>query len=79
MKLICEFMNAAAVLLSLAEQVLVQSVVACILNNLTQHNVKVNLLGGAVNIEWSGTKENPNKDIFLLALLNTVLRRTTCL
>ncbi len=42
------------------------SVVACILNNLTQHNVKVNLLGGAVNIEWSGTKENPNKDIFLI-------------
>ncbi len=42
------------------------SVVACILNNLTQQNVKVNLLGGAVSIEWSGTKENPNKDIFLI-------------
>ena len=66
MKLICEFMNAAAVLLSLAEQVLVQVLLRVFLNNLTQHNVKVNLLGGAVNIEWSGTKENPNKDIFLI-------------
>lgn len=42
------------------------SVVACILNNLTQQNVKVNLLGGAVSIEWSGTKENSKKDIFLI-------------
>lgn len=42
------------------------STVACVLNNLTENNVKVNLLGGAVNVEWSGTKENPNKDIFLI-------------
>lgn len=42
------------------------SIVACVLNNLTENNVKVNLLGGAVNVEWSGTKENPNKDIFLI-------------
>lgn len=41
------------------------STVACILNNLTEDSVKVNLLGGAVNVEWSGTCENPNKDIFL--------------
>lgn len=42
------------------------STVACVLNNLTENNVKVNLLGGAVNVEWSGTKENPNKNIFLI-------------
>lgn len=42
------------------------SVVACVLNNLTEQNVKVNLLGGAVNVEWSGNKENPNNDIFLI-------------
>lgn len=42
------------------------STVACVLNNLTENNVRVNLLGGAVNVEWSGTKENPNKDIFLI-------------
>lgn len=42
------------------------SVVACVLNNLTEGKVKVNLLGGAVNVEWSGTKDNPQKDIFLI-------------
>lgn len=42
------------------------SVVACVLNNLTEQNVKVNLLGGSVNVEWSGNQENPNKDIFLI-------------
>ena len=42
------------------------SVVACVLNNLTESKVKVNLLGGAVNVEWSGTIENPNQDIFLI-------------
>lgn len=42
------------------------SVVACVLNNLTEDKVKVNLLGGAVNVEWSGTKDNPQKDIFLI-------------
>lgn len=42
------------------------STVACVLNNLTENNVKVNLLGGAVNVEWSGTKDNPNKDIYLI-------------
>ena len=42
------------------------SVVACILNNLTEQKVKVNLLGGAVTVEWSGTKQNPDADIFLI-------------
>ena len=42
------------------------SVVACVLNNLTEQNVKVNLLGGSVNVEWSGNQQNPNKDIFLI-------------
>ena len=42
------------------------SVVACVLNNLTEQNVKVNLLGGSVNVEWSGNQQHPNKDIFLI-------------
>lgn len=42
------------------------SVVACVLNNLTEAKVKVNLLGGSVNVEWSGTSENPRQDIFLI-------------
>lgn len=46
------------------------TVVACVLNNLTEQNVKVNLLGGAVMVEWSGTCENPNKDIFLIGPAN---------
>jgi diaminopimelate epimerase len=42
------------------------SVVACVLNNLTEQKVKVNLLGGAVNVEWSGTSKNPNENIYLI-------------
>jgi diaminopimelate epimerase len=42
------------------------SVVACVLNNLTEQKVKVNLLGGAVNVEWSGTSQNPNENIYLI-------------
>ncbi|MBD5402492.1 diaminopimelate epimerase [bacterium] len=42
------------------------SVVACILNNLTEQTVRVNLLGGSVSVEWSGTSENPNENIFLI-------------
>ncbi len=42
------------------------SVVAGVLNNLTEQKVKVNLLGGAVSVEWCGNKENPNKDIYLI-------------
>jgi len=41
------------------------SVAAGVLNNLTHGNVKVNLPGGAVFIEWQGTKDNPGEDIFL--------------
>ena len=40
------------------------------LNNLTENSVKVNLLGGAVNVEWSGSKDNPNADIFLIGPAN---------
>ncbi len=46
------------------------SVVAGVLNNLTEQNVKVNLLGGAVNVEWRGNKENPNEHIFLIGAAN---------
>ena len=42
------------------------SVVASVLNNLTDNNVKVNLPGGVVNIEWEGSKDDPNHDIFLI-------------
>lgn len=42
------------------------SVVASVLNNLTTNNVKVNLPGGVVNIEWTGSKNNPSQDIYLI-------------
>ena len=41
------------------------SQVACILNNLPESKVKVNLLGGAVFVEWQGSKDNPYENIFL--------------
>lgn len=41
------------------------SVAAGIMNGYLDSSVKVNLPGGALNIDWSGTKENPNKDIFM--------------
>ena len=42
------------------------SVVACVLNNLTEQRVKVNLLGGPVFVEWSGSADDTEKDIFLI-------------
>lgn len=42
------------------------SVIACVLNNLTETKVKVHLLGGAVSVDWQGNKANPNKNIFLI-------------
>lgn len=42
------------------------SVVACVLNNLTERKVKVNLQGGAVFVEWQGNSANPEQDIFLI-------------
>ena len=42
------------------------SVVACVLNNLTEQKVKVNLLGGPVFVEWSGSADDTGKDIFLI-------------
>lgn len=42
------------------------SVVACILNNLTEQKVKVNLLGGAVTVEWRANAQNPKENIFLI-------------
>lgn len=46
------------------------SVVACVLNNLTEQKVKVNLFGGSVFVEWQGNSENPNKNIFLIGEAN---------
>lgn len=40
-------------------------VVAGILNNLTENRVKVNLLGGALTIEWQGSERNPEQDVFM--------------
>lgn len=40
-------------------------VVAGILNNLTENKVKVNLLGGALTIEWRGSSENIDQDVFM--------------
>lgn len=42
------------------------SVAACVLNNLTEQSVKVNLLGGTVNVEWHGDMDDPGQDIFLI-------------
>lgn len=41
------------------------SQVACILNNLTEPKVKVNLLGGAVFIEWRGSKDNLQEHVYM--------------
>lgn len=41
------------------------TVVASVLNNLTEQKVKVNLLGGAVIIEWCGSPENLNGHVFM--------------
>lgn len=46
------------------------SVVACVLNNLTENKVKVNLLGGPVFVEWQGSADNTEKDIFLIGSAN---------
>ncbi len=41
------------------------SVTAAILNGLCDNKVKVNLPGGILTIEWEGTKENPQKDVYM--------------
>lgn len=41
------------------------SVVAAILNNLTENKVKVNLLGGALSIEWQGSLADVDHDVFM--------------
>ena len=46
------------------------SLVACVLNNLTENKVKVNLLGGAVFIEWQGSKDNLEQNIFMTGPAN---------
>lgn len=41
------------------------SVAAGILNGILNKKVKVNLPGGALMIEWEGTPQNPEKDIYM--------------
>ena len=46
------------------------TLVACILNNLTESKIKVNLPGGAVTVEWQGNKANSDKHIFMTGPAN---------
>ena len=46
------------------------SVVAGVLNNLTEDRVKVNLPGGAVFIDWQGSSANDLKDIYMTGPAN---------
>ena len=46
------------------------SVVAGVLNNLTDCKVKVNLLGGVVTVDWSGYRADSNSDIYLIGPAN---------
>lgn len=39
--------------------------VAAILNNLTDNKLRVNLPGGALTIEWQGSQDDYDKDVFL--------------
>ena len=41
------------------------SVAAGILNGYIENSVEVELLGGTVHIDWEGSKDNPNCDIFM--------------
>ena len=41
------------------------STVAGILNNYLESNVEIKLLGGIVNVEWQGSTENSDIDVFL--------------
>jgi len=41
------------------------SVVAGILNNLTENKVKVNLFGGALTIEWQGSPKSLEHDVYM--------------
>lgn len=46
------------------------AVAAGVLNNLTECKVKVNLLGGAVTIDWSGYPRDKDSDIYLIGPAN---------
>lgn len=46
------------------------SVVAGVLNNLTEDKVKVNLPGGAVFIDWQGSSADDLKDIYMTGPAN---------
>lgn len=48
------------------------AVVASVLNGLTDCIVKVNLLGGAVNIDWSEHQQGISEDVYLIGPANYV-------
>ena len=41
------------------------TVVAGVLNGYIENSVDVHLLGGTVHIDWPGSKDNPNEDVFM--------------
>lgn len=41
------------------------AVVAGILNGYIEHSIDVNLLGGTVHIDWAGSKDNSNEDVYM--------------
>jgi diaminopimelate epimerase len=41
------------------------TIVAGILNNLTENKVKINLPGGALTVEWQGSKDNQDCHVFM--------------
>ena len=42
------------------------SAVVCILNNLTENKVQVNLPGGVLYIEWQGSADDTRQDVYLI-------------
>ena len=48
------------------------SVVAGILNGKIENSVDVELLGGTVHIDWAGSKNDTNHDVFMTGPANYV-------
>ena len=55
------------------------STVAGILNGYIENNIEVQLLGGVVNVEWQGSVNNPDVDVFLSGPAEFVFEAETLL
>lgn len=55
------------------------STVAGILNGYIENNIEVQLLGGVVNVEWQGSVNNPDFDVFLSGPAEFVFEAETLL